>query len=82
MSTFLPAERTYLATVPRLTLEVVEELLEYFMDPVHGSNAKGRKTLVCVVCMLMICSLLARQNSWRSLRNVKIKLQDRTCRCE
>ena len=42
---FLPAGRTYLATVPQLTPEVVEELLEHFMDPVHGSNAKGRKTI-------------------------------------
>ena len=42
---FLPAERTYLASVPQLTPEVVEELLEHFMDPVHGSNSKGRKTI-------------------------------------
>ena len=45
VSIFLPAERTYLATVPQLTPEVVEELLEHFMDPVNGSNAKGRKTI-------------------------------------
>ena len=42
---FLPAERTYLATALQLTPEVVEELLEHFMDPVNGSNAKGRKTI-------------------------------------
>ena len=45
VSIFLPAETTYLATVPQLTPEVVEELLEHFMDPVNGSNAKGRKTI-------------------------------------
>ena len=44
MTIFLPAERTYLASVPQLTPEVVEELLEHFMDPVHGSK-KGRKTI-------------------------------------
>ena len=27
----------------QLTPEVVEELLEHFMDPEHGSNSKGRK---------------------------------------
>ena len=45
VSIFLPAERTYLASAPQLTPEVVEELLEHFMDPVHGSNSKGRKTI-------------------------------------
>ena len=45
VSIFLPAERTYLATVPQQTPEVVEELLEHFMDPVNGSNAQGRKTI-------------------------------------
>ena len=43
VSAFLPSERTYLATTPQLTPEIVEELLEHFMDPVNGSNAKGRK---------------------------------------
>ena len=43
VSVFLPSERTYLATTPQLTPEIVEELLEHFMDPVNGSNAKGRK---------------------------------------
>ena len=42
---FLPSERTYLATTPQLTPEIVEELLEHFMDPVNGSNAKGRKPI-------------------------------------
>jgi len=45
VSIFLPVERTYLASVPQLTPEVVEELLEHVMDPVHGSNSKGRKTI-------------------------------------
>ena len=43
VSVFLPSERTYLATTPQLTPEIVEQLLEHFMDPVNGSNAKGRK---------------------------------------
>ena len=30
---------------PQLTPEIVEELLEHFMDPVNGSNAKGRKPI-------------------------------------
>ena len=38
VSVFLPSERTYLATTPQLTPEIVEELLEHFMDPVNGSN--------------------------------------------
>ena len=45
VSIFLPSERTYLATTPQLTPEIVEELLGYFMDPVNGSNAKGRKPI-------------------------------------
>ena len=45
VSIFLPAERAYLASTSQLTPEVVEELLEHFMDPVHGSNSKGRKTI-------------------------------------
>ena len=44
-SIFLPAERAYLASTPQLTPEVVEELLEHFMDPVHGSNSQGKKTI-------------------------------------
>ena len=42
---FLPAERTFFASVPQLTPEVVEGLLEHLMDPLHGSNSKGRKTM-------------------------------------
>ena len=45
VSVFLPSERAYLATTPQLTPEIVEELLEHFMDPVNGSNAKGRKPI-------------------------------------
>ena len=45
VSVFLPSERTYLATTPQLPPEIVEELLEHFMDPVNGSNAKGRKPI-------------------------------------
>ena len=45
VSIFLPSERTYLATTPQLTPEIVEELLEHFMDPVNGRNAKGRKPI-------------------------------------
>ncbi len=57
MSIFPPAERTYLATVPQLTpLTLVEELLESFMDPVHGNNAKGRKTIG--MCCFLVDELL------------------------
>ena len=45
VSVFLPSERTYLATTPQLTPEIVEQLLEHFMDPVNGCNAKGRKPI-------------------------------------
>ena len=45
VSVFLPSERAYLATTPQLTPEIVEELLEHFMDPVNGSNAKRRKPI-------------------------------------
>ena len=50
VSFFLPSERTYLATTPPLTPEIVEELLEHFGDPVNGSNAKGRKP-ICMCCL-------------------------------
>ena len=45
VSVFLPSERTYLAATPQLTPEIVEELLEHFMDPVNDSNTKGRKPI-------------------------------------
>ena len=50
VSVFLPSERTYLATTPQLTSEIVEEPLEHFMHPVNGS-----------VFTLMTCSLLEPQ---------------------
>ena len=56
VSLFLPSERTYLATTPQLTPEIVEELLEHFMDPVNGSNAKGRKPIG--MCCLHVDDLL------------------------
>ena len=43
-SSYLQSVRT-LPTTPQLTPEIVEELLEHFMDPVNGSNAKGRKPI-------------------------------------
>ena len=50
VSIFLPSERTYLATTPQLTPEIVEEPLEHFMDPVNGSNAKGIRPIgMCCV---------------------------------
>eukprot|EP00435_Cladocopium_sp_Y103_P073754 s194_g45.t1 len=45
VSVFLPSERTYLAATPQLTPEIVEELLEHFMDPVNGSAGKGRDAI-------------------------------------
>ena len=44
VAVFLPSDRTYLATI-LLTPEIVGELLEHFMDPVNGSNAKGRRPI-------------------------------------
>ena len=70
VSIFLPSERTYPATTAQLTPDIVEELLEHFMDPVNGSSAKGRNQLACVVFMLMTCSLLALQTFWRSSRKL------------
>ena len=55
VSVFLPSERTYLATTPQLTPEIVEEPLEHFMDPVNGSNAKGRKPIA--MCCLHVDDL-------------------------
>jgi len=68
LSIFLPAERAYLASTPQLTPEVVEELLEHFMDPVHGSNSKGRKTIG--MCCLHVDDLFVTgtPDFWRSSR--------------
>ena len=57
VSVFLPSESTYLATTPQLTPEIVEELLEHIMDPVNGSNAKGRKPIG--VCCLHVDDLFS-----------------------
>ena len=57
VSLFLPAEHTYTVTqTPQLTPEVVEELLEHFMDPVHGSNSKNRSPIG--MCCLHVDDLL------------------------
>jgi len=69
VSVFLPSERTYLATTPQLTPEIVEELLEGSMDPVNGS--KGKKTNWHVLSsMLMTCSLLEPQSFRRKSRKL------------
>ena len=49
---FMPENKVYSAELlkPQLTHEVLEELMEHFLDPVSGSNAKGRKVLA-VVCV-------------------------------
>ena len=55
VSLFLPAEHTYTVTqTPQLTPEVVEELLEHFMDPVHGSNSKNRSPIGMCCLHVMI----------------------------
>ena len=61
VSVFLPSERTYLASTPQLTPEAVEELLEHFMDPVNGSNAKGGKPIG--MCCLHVDDLVHYWNS-------------------
>ena len=47
VSLYLPEKCSYQATVdrPQLTPEVVDELLEHFVDPVHGSPSRGRKPI-------------------------------------
>ena len=59
VSVFLPTERSYVVDTPQLTPEIVEELLEHFMDPVHGSNAKGRRPIG--MCCLHVDDLF---HSW------------------
>ena len=53
-SFFMPENEVYSVELhkPQLTYDVLEELMEHFLDPVSGSNAKGRRVLVC---MLMTC---------------------------
>ena len=61
VSLFLPAEHTYTVTqTPQLTPEVVEELLEHFMDPVHGSNSKNRSPIG--MCCLHVDDLFVTGN--------------------
>ena len=45
---------------PQLTPEVVEELLEHFMDPVHGSNSKNRSPIG--MCCLHVDDLFVTGN--------------------
>ena len=47
VSLYLPEKSSYQATVdkPQLTPEVGDELLEHFVDPVHGSPSRGRKPI-------------------------------------
>ena len=62
---------TYLATTPQLTPEIVEQLLEHFMDPVNGSNAKGRKPIG--MCCLHVDDLFITgtpRSFWRSSRKL------------
>ena len=73
VSVFLPSERTYLATTPQLTPEIVEELLEHFMDPVNGSNAKGRKPIG--MCCLHVDDLFITGNPEFLEKFKKVKSQ-------
>ena len=57
VSVFLPSERTYLATTPQLTPEIVEELLE-------------ENQLARAVFTLMTCSLLEPRSFWRGSRKL------------
>ena len=75
VSIFLPSERTYLATTPQLTPEIVEELLEHFMDPVNGSNAKGRKPIG--MCCLHVDDLFTRV-SGEVQESCQVTIQDWT----
>ena len=45
VSLYLPEKSSYRTRVekPHFTPEVVDELLEHFVDPVHGSPSRGRK---------------------------------------
>ena len=69
VAVFLPSDRTYLATI-LLTPEIVGELLEHFMDPVNGSNAKGRKPIG--MCCLHVDDLFitGTPEFWRSSRKL------------
>ena len=81
MPIFLPAERTYLATLPQHTPEVVGELLEHFMGPVHSSNAKRRahigKCCLHVDDLFIIGTPEFLETFWKKVRsNFKIGHED------
>ena len=43
---FLPEEASYnVDSLSQLTPELVHQLLEHFVDPVHGSPSKGRESV-------------------------------------
>ena len=43
---FLPEKASYkVESLSELSVELVDQLLEHFVDPVHGSPSKGRKTV-------------------------------------
>ena len=67
VSIFLPAEHANLASVPQLTPEVVEGLLEISWIPCMVVTPKERP-LVCVAFMLMTFLALVLQIFCRSLR--------------
>ncbi|CAE7576155.1 GIP [Symbiodinium sp. CCMP2456] len=49
VSLFLPEKKAFATDqTPQLTPELVDELLEHFVDPVHGSNSKGRLSVGCL----------------------------------
>ena len=46
VSLFLPEKASYkVESLSELSPELVDQLLEHFVDPVHGSPSKGRKTV-------------------------------------
>ena len=46
MSLFLPKKAAYkVESLSALSPELVDQLLQHFVDPVHGSPSKGRKTV-------------------------------------
>ena len=46
VSLFLPEKASYkVESLSELSSELVDQLLEHFVDPVHGSPSKGRKTV-------------------------------------
>ena len=49
ISIFLPEHSSFHNSIfPSLTDEIAEQILDYFLDPIAGSNSKGRKPLVLV----------------------------------